>query len=101
LAVTGAPFTLEQASDFAPPISSTPRSVRIQLSDDTVTLATNLDVDYWEVDPNWDGVTFKSAAQACRPVRRGTIPYQLKTKIGGRVCIRFVTANGKQYQLDV
>jgi hypothetical protein len=53
------------------------------------------------VDPDWDGITFKSAAQAVRPVRSGEIPMELKIKAGRKSCIRLVTAAGKEYQLDV
>jgi DNA modification methylase len=31
-------------------------------------------LDYWEVDPSWDGKVFRSASQALRPRGKGTIP---------------------------
>jgi hypothetical protein len=71
------------------------------LSEDAISLITNLELDYWEVDPNWDGVTFRSAAQAKRPIRSGVISLELKTLVGSKVCIRLVTTQGKQYQLNV
>lgn len=101
LTVSEAPFSLELDSNFPLPISPAPRSTKVQLLNDLISLETNLDLDYWEVDPDWDGITFKSAAQASRPVRSGTIPRELKTKIGSRVCIRLVTTQGKQYQLNI
>lgn len=95
------PFSLEhdsnEAFSIAPPTSTT----RITLSDHSVALETKLGVDYWEVDPNWDGETFKSAAQASRPNRSGEVSRELKIKIGRRVCVRFVTAQGRCYQLHV
>jgi hypothetical protein len=30
-------------------------------------------LDYWEVDPAWDGLVFRSAAQATRPRKKGQI----------------------------
>jgi hypothetical protein len=78
-----------------------PKTTRARLSKDFVSLETNLDLDYWEVDPNWDGITFRSAAQARRPVRNGSIPRKLKINAGGNLCIRLVTTKGKQYQLNV
>jgi hypothetical protein len=48
-------------------------------------------VDYWEVDPNWDGQIFRSAVQAVRPLRDGAIqtylaiPAEQQGKIIGRV----------------
>ena len=35
-------------------------------------------IDYWEVDPAWDGTIFHSANQALRPRRKGTITNQLE-----------------------
>jgi len=95
------PFSLEQDSRFHLPALPAPRSTKVHLSTDKVSLETDLDLDYWEIDPNWNGVTFKSTAQAKRPVRNGKIPCELKTKIGSNVCIRLVTASGNQYQLNV
>ncbi len=101
LTVSEAPFLLERDSSFPLPILPAPRSTKVQLSNGLVSLETKLDLDYWEVDPDWDGITFRSAAQAKRPVRSGTIPFELKTKIGSRVCIRLVRTQGEQYQLDI
>lgn len=101
LTVSQAPFTLEHDSDFAFPLLSAPRLTKVSLVDERLSLETNLDLDYWEVDPDWDGTTFRSVAQARRPERSGMIPHQLKTKIGGNLCIRLVTAQGKLYQLNV
>ena len=58
-------------------------------------------VDYWEVDPDWDGETFQSKAQAVRPVRTGDIAHELKIKTGRKVCIRLVMASGIQYQSEL
>jgi hypothetical protein len=101
LTVSQAPFALERDSAFALPSLSAPKSTRVRLLQDSISLETKLALDYWEVDPNWDGVTFRSAAQARRPVRSGDIPAELKIKAGSNVCVRLVTAQGKQYQLHV
>ncbi len=101
LITSQAPFSLESDSDFPNPILPAPKSIKVHISKNLVALETNLDLDYWEVDPNWDEITFKSAAQAKRPVRSGNIPCELKIKAGGKVCIRLVTAEGKQYQLNI
>jgi len=60
-------------------------------------------VDFWEVDPDWDGKTFKSAVQAHRHARSGEIPLELEIKIGPKhnACIRLVTVQGTQYQLYI
>ncbi len=95
------PFSLDRDSNVAFSIAPTTSTTKITLSTNSVALATKLGVDYWEIDPNWDGETFRSAAQASRSNRSGDIPRELKIKIGRRVCIRLVTAKGKQFQLHV
>jgi hypothetical protein len=79
------------------------KNIKVIVSADSVRLETSLDVDFWEVDPAWDGKMFKSAAQAQRHVRSGELPLELKIKIGRtpNVCIRLVTVQGKQFQLNV
>jgi DNA modification methylase len=96
-----APFSLERDSSHTVSIAPAPKSTRVHLSKDGISLTTDLEIDYWEVDPDWDGITFKSAVQANRPVRSGTIPRKLKTKVGSSICIRLVTAQGRQYQLNI
>ena len=95
------PFSFERDSHFDLPALPAPKSTKVHISTDKVSLETDLDLDYWEIDPNWDGITFKSVAQAKRPVRNGKIACELRTKIGRNVCIRLVTAGGQQYQLNI
>ena len=95
------PFSLEYDTNFVFPVMPAPRSVKPLISGKSISLQTKLELDYWEVDPVWDGILFKSAAQAKRPVRNGKIPYELKIKSGHNHCIRFVTAQGEQFQLNV
>ncbi|HSL42343.1 MAG TPA: site-specific DNA-methyltransferase [Anaerolineales bacterium] len=101
LAVSRKPFTLERDSNFTLPLLPAPKSTKANVRADSISLETNLQLDYWEVDPDWNGETFRSAAQAKRPMRAGEIPCELKIKAGGNICIRLVTADGKQYQLNV
>src|SRR5215211_5591648 len=93
-------FSLEHVSDFSPLLKPAPKNVKAELSEDSICLQTKLDLDYWEVDPSWDGKIFRSAAQARRPIRSGGIPHDLKIKAGSNVCIRLVTAKGEQFQLN-
>lgn len=83
------------------PTLPTPQTTKARIHDDSLVLETRLNLDYWEVDPDWDGITFRSAAQALRPARSGDIPSVLKIKTGGNICIRLVTIAGKQYQLNI
>jgi DNA modification methylase len=101
LTVSEAPFALERESSFTPPELAVPRATKIRVLKDGVRLETNLDLDYWEVDPDWDGIVFKSVAQAPRPLRNGEIPLEIKIKVGRSICVRLVTSQGKQYQLHV
>ena len=81
--------------------ASSPKSIKVNVSKDAISLETKLDVDYWEVDPDWDGKLFRSVAQAKRPVRNGDIPMEIKLKAGSNFCIRLVSVKGKQYQLNI
>ncbi len=98
LTVTEAPFTLERDSAAPFPLTEghrevtrLPGSVRLDASG----------LDYWEVDPAWDGITFKSAAQALRPVRSDRVPETLKIESGGQICLRWVTVEGQQFQSHI
>jgi len=94
-------FTIEYDATSRQPLSSPPKTTTAALSSDGVSLKTRLELDYWEVDPNWDGKVFKSAVQAKRPVRSGELPLELKIKTGDNVCVRLVTVHGGQYQLHI
>lgn len=104
LTVSPAPFTLERDSET--PFNLDSLDGKIIQRENILQLETALELDYWEVDPAWDGITFKSAAQAVRPVRSGKVPCELKIKTGqfihegGDVCVRLVTVQGEQFQLS-
>ncbi len=56
-------------------------------------------VDFWEVDPDWDGLIFRSAYQGRRPPRRGEVPAEMLIQadwLGERVAVRFVRVSGAQ-----
>jgi DNA modification methylase len=94
-------FSVEHDSRVVWEPLSVPRSTKIWIKDQSVVLDTKLNLDYWEMDPEWDGITFKSFVQAVRPLRNGELPRELKIKTGLTGCVRLVTAVGKQYQLHV
>lgn len=94
-------FSLECESRFLVPLFPAPRKTKVRLQNKTVVLDTDLDLDYWEVDPNWDGALFKSMAQAARPIRNGRIPRELEIKTGSNMCVRLVTSQGELFQLNV
>jgi DNA modification methylase len=101
LTASGAdPFTLERDSAIALPLS-TSTELKIRVASNSVNVNGRSDLDYWEIDPAWDGETFKSAAQAQRPVRSGDISHEIKIKTGRRVCIRLVTVEGEMIQTEL
>jgi DNA modification methylase len=59
-------------------------------------------VDYWEVDLDWDGEFFRSAAQAVRPLRKKQVPeiVALSVPIGGRVQMRGVMDSGEMFEVE-
>lgn len=103
LSETDAVFSIERDVSMENVTASGAKNVKVHVSDHFVRLETSLDLDFWEVDPDWDGKVFKSAAQAQRHVRSGDIPLELEIKIGRKhkACIRLVTVQGKQIQLDI
>ena len=58
------------------------------------------ELDYWEVDPDWDGKIFRSAAQAFRPRKTQLIASELSIPVptGKRSCVRWVTVDGQSFQ---
>ncbi len=101
LAETKAVFSFERDSALKNIVSLDAKKTKVRVSDDSVKLVTSLEIDFWEVDPDWDGKMFKSAAQAQRHVRSGELPLEIKIKIGREVCVRMVTVQGKQIQLNI
>lgn len=60
------------------------------------------DLDYWEVDPAWDGQVFYSAAQALRPRKKGDLENELSLPLvneGEYIATRLVKINGEQTQI--
>jgi hypothetical protein len=101
LAETLSVFSFEHDSAVKSEVALKSKKIKVNISGGYISLNTSLDVDFWEVDPDWDGKMFKSAAQAQRHARSGELPMELKIKIGGKVCIRLVTVQGKQFQLNI
>jgi DNA modification methylase len=103
LAETESVFSLEHDSALKLVMSRDAKDTKVHVSADSVRLDTVLDVDFWEVDPDWDGKIFKSAAQAQRHARSGELPLELKIKVGRKrkACIRLVTVQGEEFQLNI
>ncbi len=75
---------------------------RVTTSGQTVSLVDSPALDYWEIDPSFDGHIFQSAMQARRPNRGSTIPLSIKTPVQlTSVCVRAVTEDGSILQSNV
>ncbi|HEX9616864.1 MAG TPA: hypothetical protein VGA03_05570, partial [Anaerolineales bacterium] len=107
------PFMLQTVAGLRLPASKVEFLEQgLNLSERTLTLDHSLleDLDYWEVDPAWDGKIFRSASQAVRPRKNETIPAHLNLpsrpgsgQEGGErpVGVRLVKINGERVFLTL
>lgn len=84
--------------------SSVGKSSMINLSEQIVSVNHDLinDLDYWEVDPDWDGQTFRSSLQAVRPHKKGSIPTELmlpQPTTEKTIAVRMVMIDSEQTQI--
>lgn len=80
--------------------------LNLTLEHQSVKLAPNQagGIDYWEVDPAWDGKLFRSVSQAMRPRNKGSISDHLDLPaIKGNlpVCVRVVDIHGNTSWLSI
>ena len=101
-------FTFERDASICLPFSGEPE-MKLKVTSGSIKINSSSQLDYWEVDPDWDGKIFKSAAQALRPLRSGEIPGEIKIlgqgefqiKAGRKVCIRSVNIEGDLFQSEL
>jgi DNA modification methylase len=94
------PFTLERQEAFCFPLIESSK-LELNIQPDSLHVNGRLDLDYWEVDPAWEGKIFRSAAQAQRPVRNGDLPHDIKIKTGPNMCVRLITVQGEMLQREL
>jgi hypothetical protein len=73
----------------------------ISIQQGKVTLPQDLisQVDYWEIDPDWNADIFQSRFQAARPWRKGEIHQSIQLPQDHRnICLRIVLINGDLIQ---
>lgn len=101
-ALGGEPFSLDREEAVALPISNAGVPA-VSQTGDVVRVGESVNLDYWELDPAWDGSIFRSAAQAQRPNGTAGLPRELQIKTGRRACVRLVTVEGEvvQKELDI
>ncbi|MBA4380081.1 MAG: hypothetical protein C0393_05265 [Anaerolinea sp.] len=98
VALPSSPFAFYRDSTAQIPLS--PATCNLQLANWTISIENPPDLDYWEVDPAWDGITFRSVNQAQRPIRSRVIPLKLELPVAPKnICIRAITVEGEQIQL--
>ena len=99
-ALAAPPFTLERESAACFPLIKAPHA-NLAVGPGSIRVLGTLALDYWEVDPAWDGTTFRSAAQAQRPVRSADISREIEIKTGRKSCVRLVTVEGEMIQREL
>ncbi len=83
-------------------IPSTAPPCPIVVSNQTLSLKDPPVLDYWEIDPCWDGTIFRSAFQTRRPNRSAEIPLEIKMPVAPtNACVRAVTVDGTLLQSHV
>lgn len=98
-----APFTVHFSGGQPFPSISTHSVFSASLANSVVSVSPgDMQLDYWEVDPNWNSEVFYSRCQVCRPKRTGKIPLQIKMPAeAGNIRVRAVTIEGLQMEGDV
>ncbi len=99
-ALAASSFSLERESAACFPLVKAP-NVKLEVRPGSIKVLGKSLLDYWEVDPAWDGTTFRSAAQAQRPVRSADISREIEIKTGRRSCVRLVTVEGEMIQREL
>ena len=95
------PFTVVLATPVNPKKNLPPLAFSLDNDRSLVRLSTtNMDIDYWEVDPDWDGKIFRSAAQAWRSNQSARISLEIKLPSPAKkVCLRVVAVDGGLFEL--
>ena len=94
------PFSLQTEENSVAPSVKT--SIQLDIQSETIRLVNAPELDYWDVDPAWDGKTFFSSMQARRPNRTRQIPQEIKSPAAlTNLCVRAVTITGEQVLLHV
>jgi DNA modification methylase len=96
------PLSIHVALPTRKTLEKPAKSIQFTLENEKISMTKMPEgVDYWEVDPDWDGITFKSLAQAVRAVRSSEVPRSLHIKTGRRICVRIMMASGVHYQIEL
>jgi len=105
IANSSSPFILSTDQNSSLSYCAKQENIQVKLKDNNFTIHTSLfeELDYWEVDPNWNKKIFTSVYQAYRPPRKGEIPASLPVKqqfFKKPIGIRLVTIKGNIFQAE-
>jgi DNA modification methylase len=94
------PFSIErEQSCIFPPFNGV--LPRLEQTPNGINVSGAAELDYWEVDPAWEGSLFRSAAQAGRPNGAGELPHEIRIKTGRSACVRLITLGGELIQREL
>jgi len=97
---TQSPFSLFRAQESKPVEKRGVNHLYDQGTCNLKLVAPSLELDYWEVDPAWDGKVFRSASQSIRSNRAGGIPMEIKLPVmGSKIRVRAITVDGDQLEI--
>ena len=72
------------------------RPILTSVDGSSISIIDSPELDYWEIDPDWKGIPFKSAVQSVRPLRSSQIPLKVDYKnLGKNIKLRAVSIDGK------
>jgi len=95
-----APFTIQRDASVAIPNSE--HTIHCEQDGNLFRLLDTADLDFWEIDPAWDGETFRSQIQAKRPNRSGKLPDETSLSKGNKPGrIRAVTISGDVIEIGI
>jgi DNA modification methylase len=94
------PVSIEHESGLALPTERA--DLGLEIGKSSVQIREWPELDYWEVDPDWNGTVFRSAGQACRSNRSAEIPLKIDLPVALKnLCVRAVTQDGDRLELHV
>jgi hypothetical protein len=106
VSLSGPPFLMQHENNIQAVIShDTAAILQVERNGHLICLKGEHEwVEYWEVDPDWDGKTFCSVGQAVRSRRGKPLAAQIQLPASckiAQVCIRALTSEGKLLQLEL
>jgi hypothetical protein len=94
------PFACYVDSSVSRPLIKSPLVLKQDTRRGTLTLVPpNHPLDYWEIDPDWNGSIFRSVAQVRRTNRSSEVPLEIKKPLyEGLIRARAVTVGGEMLE---